>query len=397
MKPLRRFLILFILLIIYIYVTNITFLPQKLVLLEGENINLFTLWGISLSNQESTQAANNLGTPVNSENKSLGVEFLGIPLSNKIEVNIVENKKVIPLGNSIGLKLYTSGVLVVGMTEIEGKKPYENTGIEMGDRIVEVNNKVITNTQELIETVNQAQGKEIMVEYIKADDQTQKQTAIMPIKTSENEYKLGLWVRDTTAGIGTATFYLPETGQFACLGHGIVDIDTGKLVTIAKGELVSTKIISIQKGQKGEPGELGGSIEGANHIGKIDNNTNFGIFGRIENSQYLNINQEAIDILPRTQVKEGEAQIICEIETGKKEYYQIEIKKIYPNNYQNNKSMLIEVKDERLIEKTGGIVCGMSGSPIIQNGKLVGAVTNVLVSDPTVGYGVFADMMLQNM
>ena len=397
MKPLRRFLILFILLIIYIYITNITFLPQKLVLLEGENLNLFTLWGISLSSTESTQASSNLSTPVNGENTSVGIQFLGIPLANKIEVNMVENKKVIPLGNSIGLKLYTSGVLVVGMTEIEGKKPYENTGIEMGDRILEVNNKTINSTQELIETVNQAQGKEITVEYMKADNQTQKQTSMVPIKTSEDEYKLGLWVRDAAAGIGTATFYLPETGQFACLGHGIADIDTGELVTIAKGELVTTKIISVKKGQKGEPGELGGSIDGANYIGKIDNNTNFGIFGKIQNAQYLHINQEAIDILPRTQVKEGKAQIICEIETGKKEYYDIEIKKIYTNNYQNNKSMLIEVKDEKLLEKTGGIVCGMSGSPIIQDGKFVGAVTNVLVSDPTVGYGVFADMMLQNM
>ena len=181
MKPLRRFLILFILLIIYIYITNITFLPQKLVLLEGENLNLFTLWGISLSNTESTQASSNLSTPVNGENTSVGIQFLGIPLANKIEVNMVENKKVIPLGNSIGLKLYTSGVLVVGMTEIEGKKPYENTGIEMGDRILEVNNKTINSTQELIETVNQAQGKEITVEYMKADNQTQKQTSMVPI------------------------------------------------------------------------------------------------------------------------------------------------------------------------------------------------------------------------
>lgn len=399
MKHFKKFLILFILFILYVYTANITLLPNDMVVIEGENVKFFTLWGVELTgNNKSTQASSNFSKSIKSvEEKKVGVKVLGLEIPKQINVDVVKNKKVIPLGNAIGLKLYTSGVLVVGMSEIEGKKPYENTGIEMGDRILEINNEKVHSTQELVETVNKSQGKEIVVEYIKSDNKTEKHTSISPVKTSDNEYKLGLWVRDAAAGIGTMSFYDIETGDFACLGHGITDIDTGDLITIANGELVTTKIVTIKKGEKGKPGELGGSIEGSNKIGDIYKNTSFGIFGKIKNKQYLNIASEAIDIMPRNEIKEGKAQIICEIETGKKEYYDIEIKKVYRSNYQDNKSMMIEIKDKRLIEKTGGIICGMSGSPIIQNGKFVGAVTNVLVNNPEVGYAVFADMMLSQM
>ncbi len=399
MKHLKKFLILFILFILYVYTANIMLLPNDMVVIEGENVNLFTLWGVELKgDNKSTQASSNFSKSINSiEEKKVGVRVLGLEIPKHINVDVVKNKKVVPLGNAIGLKLYTSGVLVVGMSEIEGKKPYENTGIEMGDRILQINNEKVDSTQELVETVNKSKGKEIVVGYIKADNKTEMHTSISPVKTSDNEYKLGLWVRDAAAGIGTATFYEPETGNFACLGHGITDIDTGGLITIANGELVTTKIVTIKKGEKGRAGELGGSIDGSSKIGDIYKNTNYGIYGKIKNKQYLNITSEAIEIIPRSEIKEGKAQIICEVETGKQEYYDIEIKKAYRSNYQDNKSMLIEIKDKRLIEKTGGIVCGMSGSPIIQNGKFVGAVTNVLVNNPEVGYAVFADMMLSQM
>lgn len=198
-------------------------------------------------------------------------------------------------------------------------------------------------------------------------------------------------------GVGTATFYEPSTGMFASLGHGITDIDTGDLITISNGELVTTNIVSIQKGEKGKPGELKGSIESSKTIGDVLKNTSFGIFGKITNKSNLKISEQEMEVATREEIKTGKAQIICEIEDGKKEHYDIEIQKVYTSNNRDNKSMLIKVTDKKLLEKTGGIIQGMSGSPIIQNNKFVGAVTHVLVNDPTSGYGVFADIMLKQM
>ena len=327
---------------------------------------------------------------------------MGVKLFDSLNVanlTVKEKKKttVIPLGNTIGLKLYTEGVLVVGMSEIEGEKPYEDTGIKEGDRIIKIDKEKISNTEDLVQTVNSSQGKEVQITYIKEDTNEEKVTNILPAKTKDNEYKLGLWVRDAAAGVGTLTFYEPDSKMFAALGHGITDIDTGSLVTIANGELVSSNIVSITKGEKGNPGEIRGSIEGEAKLGDISKNTSFGIFGKISNKTRLEINQNEIEVLARNEIKQGKAQIICELEEGKKKTYEIEIQKIYTANNKDNKSMIIKVTDRELLEKTGGIIQGMSGSPIIQNGKFVGAVTHVLVNDPTTGYAVFADMMLKQM
>ena len=223
-------------------------------------------------------------------------------------------------------------------------------------------------------------------------------TSIKPVKNSDNEYKLGLWVRDAAAGVGTLTFYEPSSHMFATLGHGILDIDTAELIRIENGELVTTNILSIEKGEKGSPGEIRGTIESGQTIGSISKNTEFGVFGTLTKPSYLSINEnEAIDVCLRDEIQIGKAQIICELENGKKKYYDIEIQKIFVNNNQDNKSMLIKVTDKELLGKTGGIIQGMSGAPIVQNGKFVGAVTHVLVNDPTMGYGVFADIMLKQM
>ncbi len=298
------------------------------------------------------------------------------------------------------MKLYTKGVLVVGMAQIdvgnnEKKKPYENSGIEQGDIILEVNNSQIKNTQDLIDEVNNSEGKPLTIKYSK-NEQTLN-TSITPIKTN-NEYKIGLWVRDATAGVGTLTFYEPSTNLFMSLGHGITDIDTEKIVDIATGELITANIVSINKGRKGIPGEIRGTIDTGNTIGKIYKNTNFGVYGLVTNKNYLNMNtNEEIEVASREEIKEGKAEIICQLDNNTKRKYNIEIERVYRNNNQDNKSMLIKITDQELLEKTGGIIQGMSGAPIIQNGKFIGAVTNVLVNDPTQGYGVFADMMIKQM
>lgn len=399
-KKIKSGILLFVLLIIYVYVVAITYIPNSILLIQGEELNLATLWGIEtkeISNSNPNigqyQKGKIINTSASTDDENiqgigkieLDLNLFGmIPVKN-ITVSVLPKTKVVALGNSIGLKLYTEGVLIVGKTEIEGKKPYENTGLEEGDRIISIDDKKITSTDELIEAVNSSQGKEIQIKYI-GDEQQEETVNIIPAKTQENEYKLGLWVRDAAAGVGTLSFYIPETGMFGSLGHGITDIDTENLITISNGELVTTNIVSIQKGEKGKPGEIRGSIDGSSKIGDVSKNTNFGIFGTITNKNILNISNEEIDILNRNEIKIGKAQIICELEKGKKEYYDIEIQDVYVSNNKDNKSILIKVIDNRLLEKTGGIIQGMSGSPIIQNGKFVGAVTHVMVNDPTRGY-----------
>ena len=215
---------------------------------------------------------------------------------------------------------------------------------------------------------------------------------------SDNEYKLGLWVRDAAAGVGTLTFYEPSTGNFAALGHGINDVDTYNLIQIANGELVTTNIIDIVKGEDGLPGEIRGTIENSATIGNIYKNTALGIYGNITDVSRLNLNKSTeIPVANRSEITTGKAEIMCELENGKIQNYEIEIQKIFINNNENNKSMLIKVTDEELIEKTGGIIQGMSGAPIIQNGKFIGAVTHVLVNDSKTGYAIFADLMIKQM
>lgn len=410
-RKIKVILLLFILLFLYIYVASVTLVPNSIILMQGESLNLATLWGISIKENENSNP--NIGkynqnktietATKNIEDNSLnetGKIDLSLNLLDKIplkeiSVNVIPKVKVIPLGNAIGLKLYTEGVLIVGMSEIEGKRPYEFSGIKEGDRIISIDNKKIETTEDLIETVNSSKGKEVSIKYVR--ENSEEVTNITPVQTKQNEYKLGLWVRDAAAGVGTASFYIPSTGMFASLGHGITDIDTGDLITISNGELVSTNIVSIQKGEKGKPGEIKGSIEGSRKIGEVYKNSSFGIFGKVSNKNSLKVTESEMEILNRDEIKKGKAQIICELEDGKKEHYDIEIQRIYTANNKDNKSMLIKITDERLLEKTGGIIQGMSGSPIIQNGKFVGAVTHVLVNDPTTGYGVFADMMLKQM
>lgn len=403
MKKFKLSLILTIFFIILIYICKIDSIPDSIILLQGEKLDIKTIFGLKIEySKESIEASSNLKEDISS---NTGKTDLNLKLGNisvkEITVNVIPNKVVIPGGETIGLKLYTNGVLVVGMSEIEGidnekYKPYENSGIEEGDMIVKIDNKAITCTADLIEKVNNSFGHNLEISYIREGNIYN--TNIIPTQTDSNEYKLGLWVRDAAAGVGTVTFYEPETGMFAALGHGILDVDTEKIINISSGEVVTSNIISITKGQKGKPGEIRGSIENGKTIGTVYNNTEFGIFGKLNNTSMNMINNaKELQILPRTEVETGKAKIICTIENNKQEEYDIEIEKIYKNNNEDNKSMIIKVTDERLIEKTGGIIQGMSGSPIIQNGKFVGAVTHVMVNDPTVGYGVFADMMIKQM
>lgn len=360
-----------------------------------KNQNQDKLYGVTIKEKEAsviqTSAIDN-----KIEEKTVTLSLFNIIDLKEVKVSVVESTKVIPLGNVIGLKIYSDGVLVIGMTEIDGEKPYENSNIKEGDLIVSVDNINVTTTQELIECVNASNGKQIEIKYLRNGEEYT--TNIEPIKTANDEYKIGLWVRDGAVGIGTATYYNPRDGKIATLGHGIVDIDTDSLITVESGIITKARISKLQKGLEGTPGEIKGSLIDDDVIGNININTHFGIYGNVFNPSLLDLNSmEEMEVALIEEIKKGPAKIILALEDGVRKEYDIEIKKIYKNNTEDNKSMLIEITDEELIEKTGGIIQGMSGAPIIQNGKFIGAITHVLINNPKQGYALFGETMIKQM
>jgi len=317
--------------------------------------------------------------------------------SRTSDVSSKITQKVDIVGRCVGLRLYTKGVLVIGMSEVDsinGEKvePYKNTGIQIGDMIQEMNGIKINNANDVSQIVNRSEGEEISIKYLRENNEIY--TTITPVKTKDNNYLLGLWIRDAASGIGTLTFYDDENNRFAALGHGINDMDTGKLLNIANGELVTCKIVSIVKAREGKVGEIRGTIDEGHKIGDVEKNSDIGVYGNVIEKNFIDtIKIKQVDVASRNEVNVGKAEIYCELEENKVEKYEIEIKKLFKGNYKDNKSMLIKITDKRLLEKTGGIIPGMSGTPIIQNGKFVGAITNVLLNNPKQGYAIFADMM----
>ena len=401
-KILGRIILLVFLFVVYIYFLVIHYIPDEITIFEGENISIRTFLGMTLQAEEdilTVSADTGQKTIHTVGNEKVSVSLFDKLVIKNIDVSVLPRTTVIPVGNIAGVKLYTNGVLVVGMSEIEGEdsktyKPYENSGIEEGDTIVKINDTIIDSTDDLIEHINLSNGENVKIQYIHEEET--KECSITPVKTDEDEYKLGLWVRDSAAGVGTVTFYEPSTQRFGALGHGITDIDTGDLLNIASGEFVTAQILNIKKGEDGNPGKIQGTVEEQDTIGEITKNTEFGIYGKIEALSSLNIDtSKEMEVALRDEIQTGKATILCSLDNQTVKEYEIEITKIYKENNYNNKSMEIKITDEALIEKTGGIIQGMSGSPIIQNGKFVGAVTHVFVDSATEGYAVFGDLMLK--
>lgn len=394
MKRMKIVITILFLLIAYLYACNITLIPSQITLLKGEQYKLKTLYGIDVIETSSVALENENITKLN-------LNILGQTVK-EVSVNVIENTEVIPIGKIIGLKLYTNGVLIVGMSEIEDvnhnkEKPFENLDIQEGDTILKVNDLEIQTIENLQKEINASKGENINLTLLKEDGSIATSN-IKPVQVSSKEYKLGLWVKDAATGVGTLTYYEPTTKSFAALGHGITDNDTDSLINIEFGNVVTSRVISIQKGEQGKPGEIRGSIINQPTIGTVYKNTDFGIYGELTNLSNLNIDyNKKIQIALRNEIKIGNAKMLCSVDGKETKEYDIKIEKIYDSNNTNNKSMMIEVTDEELIGKTGGIIRGLSGAPIIQDGKFVGAVTNVLVNSPTKGYAIFADMMIKEM
>lgn len=307
--------------------------------------------------------------------------------------------EVYPGGISIGVKINNKGALVVGYSDISthdglSESPGKMAGIELGDIIEEVNGENIETCSDLISKVKTCRNDEMTVKILRGNSELTKKISLIK---EDNEYKIGLWVRDSTAGIGTLTFYDKDSKTFGALGHPITDGDTNVSFNIKSGTLLRSSVLSIKKGERGNPGEIKGLFINENEsIGNIEKNTNSGIYGDAS-VELINPNfNKAMTVAYRDEIKEGHAQIITTVEDGGAKAYDIEILKLLPQDEPGSKSMIIKIVDPVLLEKTGGIVQGMSGSPIIQNGKIIGAVTHVLINKPDVGYGIYIEWMLQD-
>jgi len=330
----------------------------------------------------------------------LNLKFFGLLPVKTVNVDVVSEKQIIACGNTVGVKLNLDGILVIGISDVEnssGQKivPVKNSGIRPGNIITGVNGKKVDTIKELVYEIDQSAGKPIKISYKAGDNKSE--AIVTPVMSAEDKkYHIGLWVRDSTAGIGTLTFYDKDTKTFGALGHGITDIDTGTLMQVKNGEIMESNILGIKVGKSGEPGELRGIFTEGTKLGDIKLNSNAGIYGKLEDNSVDKLPGRLFPIGVRAEINEGKASILSNIEGKKIDEYEIEILKVSRQNLNGSKGMVIKITDKRLLNATGGIVQGMSGSPIIQNGKLIGAVTHVLVNDPTRGYGIFIETMLKN-
>lgn len=312
-----------------------------------------------------------------------------------VSVKVVEEKLLVPCGTPFGIKMFTNGVMVVGVADIEstGKmvNPAAVAGVKVGDIITAVNGKAVTQNSQVAKLIESSAGKSVELS-IKRNEETLTATLTPILSDVDGSYKGGLWVRDSTAGIGTVTFYDPSTGSFGGLGHGICDVDTNELMPLRSGDVVSVTISGIVKGQKGRAGELRGYFNNDFPVGQLQANSEGGVYGTLNSSP---VSTEAIPLAVKQEVKTGAAQIYTTVDGTMPKAYQIEIESINYQDGTKTKNLVVKVTDPELLSKTGGIVQGMSGSPIVQNGKLVGAVTHVFVNDPTRGYGILAENMLE--
>jgi stage IV sporulation protein B len=268
--------------------------------------------------------------------------------------------------------------------------PARECGVRTGDLITRINDVPIRDIDQVSQLLQTLEGAEMDVQVVRGGKCTSLSGEAVQC-AADGRYKFGAWLRDSMAGIGTVTWYDPTTKTFAALGHGITDVDTGALMPIRSGGILPATVTGVEKGQKGTPGQLHGGFDGSQELGRLTINSDSGVFGTLTGEGWAG---EAVPLAKRSQVQVGEAEILANISGDQVERYQVEIKRIYPQGLSSGRDLLIQVTDPQLLSATGGIVQGMSGSPILQNGRLVGAVTHVLVNDPTQGYGILAEEML---
>lgn len=322
------------------------------------------------------------------------LSLMGIPL-RRVEVEVSEEKRLIPGGQAVGVAMRTEGVLIVGVADVQGSdSPARLCGLRPGDMIYRMDGQDVHSAEELTAIVSQSGGRGLQVDYLR--EGRQQSTVLTPLQdASTGAVRMGAWVRDSTAGVGTLSFYDPETGRYGALGHAITDGDTGQILSVGEGQILRADVVGVQKGLRGSPGELKGSfLREAVTLGDIRRNNILGIYGQMDAAPSSALYPEGLPIGLRSGVHTGPAIILSTVDASGVQAFDVEITRVNPQSEPAPKSMVIRVTDPELLEKTGGIVQGMSGSPIIQDGRIVGAVTHVFVSDPTQGYGLYIDWML---
>lgn len=325
------------------------------------------------------------------------LRLFGIFPIKEVNVTEVSSPVVVPCGTPFGIKILTEGVLVVELTGFDNGSgicsPARDAGIDEGDVIVSISGKKVTSNKDVSGIIEDSGGKALGVELVR--DGRKRVVFIKPDKSvADGCFHAGMWVRDSSAGIGTVTFYDPDTMRFAGLGHPVCDTDTGDIMTMSRGEAVDVTISGIRKSSEGAPGELIGMFSSDRPVGKIISNEDSGVYGIMDSCPTAS---SAVPVAMRQEIVTGPAVILATINGSRPEQYSVEIERIELNGGESSHDLVIHVTDERLLNDAGGIVQGMSGSPIIQNGRLVGAVTHVFVRDPTRGYGIFADTMLSDL
>ena len=364
-------------------------LPDSYYAESGEELSLNTALAVEAVSSETELAASRTLPATNMASLRL---FGVIPIKN-VEVINVDTPMLTAGGYPFGIKLLMDGVMVIKLGEIETsagmRAPAAEAGIHEGDVIISLNGKKVFSNEEIQKIIAESGGEPVEIKLMRGGDEIS--LLLKPVHCeAENVYKAAMWVRDSSAGIGTITFYEPSSGCFGGLGHPVCDGDTGEILPLSKGDVVDVNICGVKKGFVGVPGELQGNFVG-DTIGSLYLNNRYGVFGKLNES--LPEEAEEIPMGLKQDAEVGEATILSTIGDGAPGEYSINIEKISGKSKDNSKNMVIRVTDKELLEKTGGIVQGMSGSPIIQNGRLIGAVTHVFVNDPSKGYAIFCENM----
>ncbi len=375
--------------LVVIFAWNYFMIPANMTFIEGHQYSCNTILPVSLA--------------VNSDGNTADVKAFGLVTQKTIDVKVIPETKVVVSGKPIGVKMLSEGLLVTGFVGFIAEdnvyvSPARDSDIVLGDRIMSCNDKKIENADDFTEILNSLKGEPVKLKIKRNNSLIDVE--INPVKASaDGKYKLGIWVKDSIAGIGTLTFYSKETGFYGALGHGITDSETGSVFNLSKGLLLYADITGVAKGNPGVPGELKGIfLTGGKGIlaGNILLNNEEGIYGYLQEDSRSKLGGTEMLIGTASMVEEGQAKIISTVDDCGPKEYDICIEKVSLSKVGTTKGLVLKITDKELLEKTGGIVQGMSGSPIIQNGRLIGAVTHVMINDPTMGYGVFIESMLAN-
>ena len=381
------------LIIIYSFIVfgNIV-LPDKIEAYSTKKIEYKSVYSVENNSSYLVDYQNNSKvSPVENDIKLLGI----IPVKT---TSIIQSKpkKVSVSGESFGIKLYTDGVIIVGIRDVETDKgkcnPAKEAGLEKGDIIIEINGKKVYSADSVTDILNDNNGNDYKI-TIKRNGNYKEFLLKPAYSSSQGCYKVGLWVRDSTAGVGTITYYDKSNNTVSALGHPITDVDTNEIMPILDGEAVRATVTKIYKSKAGEAGSL--CCEFTNDIiGTLKKNCQSGIYGKYTCTLK---NTYEYEVASPNEIVRGPVQILCTIDSGKAKFYNAQISRISYRENKKGKNMVVKITDDRMLEKTGGIVQGMSGSPIIQNGKLVGALTHVIVDSPEKGYAIFAQDMVDEL